>query len=74
MEMREKFEEKIHVEKDVHHIMTLCEHMDKIHRENDLLFVDNISLEMDMNKYDIVLFFVRENNRHKILFLYIENL
>ncbi len=43
MEMIQQFEEKIHVQKDVHQIMTLYEH---------------ISIYMDMNKHDNALFFV----------------
>ena len=53
METIELFQGKIHVQKGNHHIMIPYEHMDNIHLENGLLFLENISLEMDTNKYDI---------------------
>jgi len=53
MEMIEKFGEKIHVEKDVHQIMILYEHIEIIRLENYLLYYCNLSIYMDTNKYNI---------------------
>ena len=44
MEMIELIEEKIHVQKDIHHIMIQHEHMDNIELEIDLIYIDNMTL------------------------------
>jgi hypothetical protein len=51
MEMIEKFEEKIHIQKDVvHHITLFLELIYIVHLENDLLHNHKFLLYMDMYK------------------------
>jgi hypothetical protein len=52
IEMIEQFEEKIHVQKDVHQIF---------HLRHYLLYHRNTSVYMDMNKYDNYLFYLQSN-------------
>jgi hypothetical protein len=63
--MIEKFEEKIHDQKDVHHIMTLHEHILIIHLEYNLLFSCKILIYMDMYKYGNEPVLPLKNNPHK---------
>jgi hypothetical protein len=57
MEMIFEFEEKIHVQTDVHHIMILY--------ENYLLQCSNIFIGQDTNRYDIDHIVFLGNNPHK---------
>jgi len=65
MEMIFEFEEKIHVQMDVHQIMIQYEHIQIIYLENYLLSYGNILIYMDMNKHDIDYIVYLENNQHK---------
>jgi len=60
-----EFEKKIRVEKDVHRVMMLDERIKIIHRENDLLYNNNVSMYADMNRHDINLLVPLKKNQHK---------
>ena len=74
MEMIVRFGEKIHVQKDIHRIKLFDELIDGFHRENYLLYLHRLLIDMVTNKYDTDIIDVFENNLQNKEFFRSKNL